>query len=287
MMSRRRGLERLLTGVICMVLMLMAFSVRGFAEGDTTAEAGGKAPEAVFVDKAKLLDEEDSARLLKEADSVAKKYDIDIVFYTNEDSGVSKSNLRSYSERLGLNKGYGAGPGRHFLILYINMKAKVFYINEHEKDANHIYTDTEIDRIIEDVQTAMRAKDYTGAVEDFILDADHYGGITVGTNKKKNDNYMLGEKKSFFDSTFNKVWVSLAAATIVVLILSARSKSRITTTARSYLHNKQPEIYESKDVYTHTTTTRSRISSSSSGGGGGGGSSGGGSSASHGGGGSF
>lgn len=191
----------------------------------------------------KLTDTEE--KILKEKiDEYIEKYNMDMVLVTVDEH--DKYSTQAYADDFYDYNGFGIGSSHDGIILVIDNNFEKENIQmETTGKAIRIYTDTKIDKILDDV---YKEYDYYELFNIFINDASKYA--------ERHFPYLLA------------LGVSALVATIVLLILVAKNKMiKKATEANVYMDKNSSKITERSDQFLTTHTTSVRINTSSGGGG--------------------
>ncbi|WP_434310131.1 TPM domain-containing protein [Hominifimenecus sp. rT4P-3] len=215
-------------------------------------------------DDAGLLTEEERDELQKEAVKLAPKIRMDVILVTTADTqGMSASDYNEYfynTHSFGYEEPEGSGV--QFLI---DMEHREFFVLT-AGIADRQYSDSEIEKIYDQITPSMKDGDYAEACRKFLEGASQYADHRITPDAE-------GIGRAFISSA--------VVSAVIVLIMAKVSKRKMGNTAKRSYRGTSLYMREQKDEFTHTTVVRKPVpkTSGTSGGrsgGGGGHSSGGG-----------
>lgn len=199
-------------------------------------------------DYADLLTDSEEKQLKEKVDEYIKKYNMDMVLVTVEEH--DKVSTEAYADDFYDYNGFGIGSSNDGVIFVIDKSTGNGNIQmETTGKAIKVYTDSKIDKILDDVTAEYKSsQDYYELLDMFIKDASKYA--------EKHFPYLLS------------LGISALVASIVLGILVAKNRMvKIATEANAYMDKNSAKITERNDqfVTTHTTTVRINTSSGSGG----------------------
>lgn len=228
------------------------------------------------VDSANLLTEEQEERLQTACVDFVEQYGLDIVVVTIDDNQGKSST--AYADDYYDYNGYGLGDDCSGLLLLIDMDARNLWIST-TGEGIRVYTDTRIDRMLDDIYGYVAEEDYFSGAMAFILSAGKYAAQGV-TSDQYNYDTETGESDPYYQPDFWKTLLkrmgqaalgSLVLTLIVVIAVRGSKGKKETVNATTYLDSHNYHLYRKQDSFLRTSVSKTRINDSNSGGGGGGG----------------
>lgn len=242
---------RLLIGLFALLLIVPLASDHVYANTQSK--------QRVF-DDAELLTQEEIQNLEEAAEEHGANRETDFIILTTPDADgkdVKKYMQDTYDEEgFGYDKEHG-----NTAVLAIDMESREFYLAGFYKAEKYLDSDR-LDQIRDKITPDLANGDYYDAFYLFIETADKYMGYRPGINPE-----------SIFLKTTFQLFVSLALAGIIVFSMAYNSKTKITTTPRTYRDEKTSKVLKKQDIFLRKSVTKTRKpqNNSSSGGGRGGG----------------
>lgn len=243
---------------VAIVAVLIIFLLPAYT---TTHAATDK--QRIF-DDATILSAKESASLEKFAKKYSDKRQVDFIVITmHGDENIKKYMGDFYDNH---NLGYNKKRGDVALIA-LNMKSRDVQLAGFG-EVEFTLPDERFDLIREKITPALSSGDYVHAFEEFITLSSRYMTFKSGANPA-NPLY----------STSVQFGIAFVFSVMVVFMMAANHRSKITVTAENYFDRASSKENRREDTYLRTTVTKTyspREKSSGGGGGGGGRSSGGG-----------
>lgn len=231
-----------------MMLLISSFVIDGVFAASRT--------EQNIFDDANLLTAEEIQSLEEAAEEHGANRDTDFIILTTSDADgkdIKKYMQDTYDEEgFGYNKEHG-----NTAILAIDMMSREFYLAGFY-EAEEYLDGRRLDQIRDKITPDLSNGNYYDAFLGFIETSDRYMGYRPGVNPD-----------SIFFNTFFQIFLALALAGIVVFAMAYNSKTKITTTPRTYRDDNTSKVLNRQDLYIRTSTTKTRKPQNKSGGGGG------------------
>ena len=216
-------------------------------------------------DLADLLSAEEEAEIQLRAASLSEEQQADIVILTADDTG-GKSAMEYADDFYDEMKiGYGAeyGPGVLFLIDMDNREAWISTGGDTESRVIDAFTDSEIERVLDEVYPYLSEEDYHAACLAFISSAegtlngsdtsDYYiGGYDYDDyygSELPVDGFLRQAGRPWYKQL--RIWpviVGVIVAAIVVMRMRKKSAGVMTAGAANYENIRQRRVLEQKDT---------------------------------------
>ncbi len=294
-------MKRLLSLFLALVL-LAAFAIPAFADeepaddletfpaaegeletldGETVTDDATE--EDVYIwDEADILTDSEREKLNELCRKLTEEHEFGVYIMTvNDYSEYGHGDVYDVSTQIFLEKGLGVGDDADgiFLILSMDERDFAFCAHGYGEKAITAYTRGILEQAFLD---NFRNNDWYGGFRDYAETSVEIIEDTRAGKYDKHDYYddyynyynYDGSKKSLLSGTQIAVIVivPLIIAGIAILIMSSKHRSvKKAVTAEDYVIPMSLNIYNSQDIYTHTTESRRYISDDSRSGGGGGG----------------
>lgn len=218
------------------------------------AFASSRTEQKVY-DEANLLTETQIQKLEVAAEEHGQNRETDFIILTTLDADgkdIEKYLQDAYDEQgFGYDKEYG-----NTAILAIDMGSREFYLAGFYK-AEAYLDGSRLDQIRDKIIPDLSDGNYYEAFLDFIETGDKYMGYRPGVNPE-----------SIFFKTYFHLLVALVLAGFIVFIMAYNSKTKVTTTPRTYRDDATSKVLNRHDLYVRTQTTKTRKPPKTSGGGG-------------------
>ncbi len=173
--------------------------------------------------------------------------------------------------------GWGSGKERYTCLMMIDMDDRTVYIYEWTDNIRkyHIYLQSELDDIRDNVLDDLSDGDYMRAAEKFIKYAEKHSdedeapfeAFQYGAGNRYD---LDGKRRTNWGYIGISALVALGCGGLAVFLAWSKNRSSTVKNAKVYANKDKFHVYKKYDRYSHTTTTRTKIESSSGGGGGGG-----------------
>lgn len=244
-------IPRMLIGIVLLFFILSSATHIAYADSRTKQKV---------YDNADLLTQEEIQKLEIAAEEHSQNRETDFIILTTLDADgkdIKKYMQDTYDEEgFGYDKEHG-----NTAILAIDMDSREFYLAGFYKAETYLDSDR-LDQIRDKITPYLSRGDYYDAFYTFIETADKYMGYRPGVNPD-----------SIFLKTSFQFLLSLALAGSIVFGMAYNSKTKITTTPRTYRDEQTSKVLKQHDVFIRKSVTKTRKpkNNSSSGGGGGGG----------------
>lgn len=218
-----------------------------------------------------------------EIDQVVDAHGLDVVIViTDQTEGKSS---RDYADDCYDFNDFGIGEDASGLLLLINMEIREVWISTTGK-AIGIFTDTRIDRILDELVPFLTDGDYYKASMEFIRQVDRYAqsGIPQGQYQKDEKDLSPDVPQNEYpqpqssDTYWSRAvglmaapWVyfiALAVSILATVIASSGNKGRVTVSNRTYEEGGSFLLTDKRDDFINQTVTRVRIANNNSSGGG-------------------
>lgn len=217
-------------------------------------------------DFAHILSESEETALFLQISNYIEQNKMDMVVVTIDKN--NKSSAMDYADDFYDYNYFGIGSTNDGILLLIDMDNRVVWIST-TGEAQRIYDDNRIDRMLDVVQPKLTSGRYQLAVEEFIQYADQYVKMGVpNTNKNtyidKNGEYKIPLKEFIPMGLFVG-----SIITIIIIVIGVMSHKNVkkATRAKYYLQKDSVKITEKNDMFVNSRTTSVRIDSDSYGGG--------------------
>ena len=211
-----------------------------------------------------LLDADEEEELLERLDEVSEEWECDVVAAIVE--SLQGEDVSDYAGEFFEQNNYGYGDGEDGILFLISIEERDWIISLFGFDRSEI-TDSDFDRMADEVLPYLRDDDYTGAIEVYADCCDDL----LSSARTMSDNGYFNNKDPFeaFKAAGISVLAGFGIALIVVLIMKARLKSvRFQSAAAEYVRPGSMNLTFSRDIYLYRTVTRKEIPNNTSGSGG-------------------
>ena len=272
---RRRGFLSLAVMLVC--LWIAAIAPVFASEGEAAKSSAVQAVEnrTRVYDYASLFSVSEQLDLQRLLQSSSEQIGVDLVVATvNWNTGKTQ---KGFARDFLLDQGFGVGEGRESILFLIDMNERQFTVFEYNDYAEgYVLTDDEVDYILADCRSSMKAGRYAAAATIFVEKAIYYEGVDIGRNYAEGSRNIISRL-----SDFQKWLISIGIGCLVGGIITAIAiwlRNNDSTVPASWYSNEPLKVLRRVDRFTHTTKVVHYYSESSGGhsGGSSGGSSGGG-----------
>lgn len=217
-----------------------------------------------------LLTDSEESYLKGLIDEYIKKYNYDMVIVTKKNYNASDTAMMNYADDFYDYNHFGIGSTKDGILLFLNVDSlgPVVWMST-TGNAILMYDDARISSM-KSAMSSVKNNGNKAIVEAFINKASNYAESGIPASNKhayidENGEYQV--KKTY--PVFRNIMISIVGATIILLILIFKNKTvKKATFATEYLDKQSINIYNRRDVFINTHTSRVRIESSSGGGGG-------------------
>lgn len=215
---------------------------------------------------------EDKAEIKGLIDEYRETYNLEMVVVVRDDYDDNLHNLQNYAQDFYDYNDFGVGNTNDGIILVLSYDSigPVVWIST-TGEAIRIYDDNRINNL-KSSMSSVKALGKEAIIKKFINEADYYADLGVPASNAHtyiDDDGELRVKRVY--PTLMILILSVAVASIVVGILVAKNKLvRKATEAKQYIDKNSINIYERRDQFLHTHTSKTYVpksSGSSSGGG--------------------
>lgn len=199
------------------------------------------------------------------------KYNYDMVIVTKSNYSASDTAMMNYADDFYDSNKFGIGNNRDGILLFLNVDnlGPVVWIST-TGNAILMYDDARISSL-KSAMSSVKNNGNSAIVEAFIKKASDYAEAGIPSSNKhayidKNGDYRV--KKTY--PIFRNIIISAVGATIILLIMIFKNKMvKKATVATEYLDKNSINIYNRRDAFINTYTSRTKIETSSGGSGGG------------------
>jgi uncharacterized protein len=209
------------------------------------------AQEALVIDNAGLLTQQQASQLQEKLDTIGKNYNAQLIVYTV--SSMNGGDIDTYVEYLYDSNDWGCGKNRDGVLLLVSMAPRQYRILSNGYAGTAISVDT-IDTIGDKIVPYLSDGDYAKAFSVFADQCDYY---------------LNGYLNGFpFDAGFNLV-ICLIIGLVIGLITTAILKAQLKTVrqqnqANEYVKAGSLNVTTSYEYFLHHHVSRSQRSSDSS-----------------------
>lgn len=202
-----------------------------------------------IVDNANLLTSEEEAILLDKINLISNKYSMDIVLLTTND--FEGKTVSSYADDYFDYNNYGYGDPNDItsgdgLLFLININSRDYYTSTKGKSIKYF--------------TNKRLANLGDEVKPYLSNGDFYEAFNVYLDKVEGYRGSNPKTKNIVIAAF----ICLALTGIVVGIMAFSMKSaRKKSSALDYVNKNDFNLTYSRDIYTHSNTSRTKKAESS------------------------
>ena len=201
-------------------------------------------------DYAELLTNDQEKELSLKARNLISKHNIDIVIVTvNTTNGLSST---EYADDFYDYNPFGYDKEASGLLMLINMEEREVWISTSGK-AIRIFTDRNIDSLLDGVYTELSQGDYYKAGNNFLSDSERY--ISRWEFQQK----PLRERYTIFGVLFLSLFWGFGAGGFITLILFIFSRKSIAGKPHMSTYQDNFELTERRDNFLSTDTIRTAI----------------------------
>lgn len=251
---KQLNVTKIIIALITILLIIPFVSDSVLAQSRTTQKV---------YDEAGLLTKEEIANLEELAEEYGENHQTDFIIITSADADGKDVEIFMADRYDEMGFGYDKEAGNTVMFV-IDMEERDFYLSSFHESEKYLGRER-LDKIRDKVIPDMSNGDYYGAFETYLKTANRYMDFKPGVNP---------------DNIFFKTWfqfvASLGLGAIIVFTMASHSRTKKTTTARTYRNEKTTKVLGKQDIYIRTSVSKTRKPQNNSGGGGGGSSGGGG-----------
>jgi uncharacterized protein len=218
-----------------------------------------------------LLAPSELAQLTERAESITASYECDVIIVTidamSDDAGAFEWAMDIFDDH-----GYGYGPNRSGVMLFISMEERDYYLIAHGY-GNTAFTDYGKDAMIDThILPRLRNNDFYGAFRAYINAAEEYLKLArEGDPVDVNSNPATRRARLITRLAITILLPALIALLICTIWKSQMKTARPARAAANYIPEGGFKLTGSADMFLYRTRTSVKIESSSSSSGGGGG----------------
>ena len=233
----------------------------------TTARAEARLISRVY-DYAGLFSSSEKSALQDSLDEATGQISADMVVLTvGTDTNKSE---KAYAKEFLLNNGFGVGEGRESILFMINMNTRLYTVFEYNTEASgYVLTDDEVDLILADCRSSMKAGRFADAAQKFISSAIYYAGVDVGQNYAEGSRDVDTSPPLLYRWLISLVCGGVVGALLTFFIVAGRNHDE-KVSAVVYGHG-PVNILRKQDRFLRTSVVVHHFENSSGSGGGGGG----------------
>lgn len=221
--------KKILTTFLILLVLVSFFSLGALAEG----EEGGRT-EALVVDKAGILTEEQVKVLNARAEGLSAKYSCEVIIYIINE--FSEATISQTAEALYAEHNYGLGADRSCVMLLLSMSGRDYSIMAHGY-GNTVFTDFGKGKLADSFKPAFKENDYNKGFSAYINKCAEY--FEAAQQGRPVDTYTKGNiEKTQLSSKDILITVAIcfAIALGIALIMRAQMKTaHIKTVAGDYI----------------------------------------------------
>ena len=201
-------------------------------------------------DYAELLTEDQEKQLALKAKDILARHNIDIAIVTvNTTNGLSSM---EYADDFYDYNPFGYGNDASGLLMLINMEEREVWIST-TGNAITIFTDRNIDSLLDVVYTGLSQGDYYKAGNAFLSESERY------ISKWEFQQKPFREKYTVFHILFFSLFFGFGAGGFITFILFIFSKKSISGKPHMSTYQDNFELTTRRDNFLSTNTTRSAI----------------------------
>ena len=228
----------------------------------TSKQAALKTPKVnekeKLYDFANLFTDEEETKLFADISTFIQYNNLDMVIVTINEN--NKSSAMAYADDFYDYNYFGIGDNHSGVLLLIDMDTRKVWIST-TGSAISIYTDSDIDNILDKVTPNLTSKKYYQAAARFIAETSRYGNYPDTIDKL---NYDVSVEESIEKLTISFVIaICISSVLVIVFIIVGIKKHRnvkIATQAKAYLKKDSINISTREDVFVNSHTSRIRRS---------------------------
>lgn len=221
-------------------------------------------------DYGNLLTDTEETYLKGLVNNYISKYNYDMVIVTKSNYSATDTAMMNYADDFYDYNNFGIGNTKDGILLFLNVDSlgPVVWIST-TGNAILMYDDARISSL-KSAMSSVKNNGNSAIVEAFINKASDYAEAGIPSSNKhayidENGDYQI--KKTYPVS--RNIIISVVGSTIILLIMIFKNKMvKKATTAIEYLDKKSINIYNRRDNFINTYTSRTKIETSSGGGGG-------------------
>lgn len=197
------------------------------------------------------LSETEVKELQDRINEISSKYSLDTVVVIT-DNTAGKSSMQYADDFYDYNN-YGLDEEESGVLMLINMNAREVWISTKGK-AITIFTDNTIEAMVNDIRKYLSDKNYYGASSKFLEKVDYYCDKKLMTESSSYASRLKGSVTSLSTYIF-----SLIVSIVVTLIVTQKSKWKVTVNNRTYEGYRSFNLTNQRDILVSENTTRTRI----------------------------
>lgn len=229
--------------------------------------------ERIF-DFADLLTSEEEEHLNELSYAIGDQVKADILIVTTNDA-EGKSAMEYADDfyddgEYGYEAPYGTG-----ILFLIDMDNREAWLSTSGDAINH-FSEARIDATLDDIYPYLSGGDYYNSALSFLENVEHYMRSTPSSSNKNEYNpdaypdtiFNYDEEESILKNPLICLGIAVLIASISVLIMVSRAKSKMTAGGRNYIEAGSFKINSRRDSFLRTTTVTRRIETNKSSGGG-------------------
>lgn len=222
-------------------------------------------------DYGNLLTDSEETYLKGLVDNYISKYNYDMVIVTKSNYSATDTAMMNYADDFYDYNNFGIGDTNDGILLFLNVDnlGPVVWIST-TGNAILMYDDARISSL-KSAMSSVKNNGNSAIVEAFITKASDYAEAGIPSSNKhayidENGDYQI--EKTY--PVFRNIIISAIGATIILLIMIYKNKMvKKAIVATEYLDKNSINIYNRRDAFINTFTSRTKIETSSSSGGGG------------------
>lgn len=222
--------------ILSLLLLLICLAGAVFAAGSRH-----------IIDNAGLLSESQQSRLEEQAQSIRDTYGIDAVILTVD--SLSGKSAQAYADDYYDYNGYGSDG----ILLLLSMEERDWAVST-SGSAQSVVTNSDIDRIMDDILDDLSAGYYGSAFGTFLerVESEYEAGTSVNWGMRLLIALVIGA----------------AVAGIALLVMRrGMNTARAQSGASNYMTEGSYDLYRCQDIYLYSHTTKTRKPESSGSGG--------------------
>ncbi len=210
------------------------------------------------MDAADILSTEEESMLTEKAAQLSAEHEVEFYIMTVSDYNLIAENyyIEDTMTQFYADNGLGYGAEKDGVMLVLSMDDRDYTYFRYGDKAHSLITESLMDSVEAEFLSHFGDDDWYGGFDAYLKETEYQ--IKYG---------WLGPLLSFTPFLL----LGFVMATVMANSFRKKLKSVQKQTAQAYISHGETNIHIQEDVYTHTTTTRTRISKGGSGGSGGGG----------------
>ncbi len=258
-------MKRILSSFCIVFIAYLTFLVwtpKGFAV-ETVIDTSTK-----IYDYGDLLTDSEESYLKGLIDEYIKKYNYDMVVVTKRNYNASDTAMMNYADDFYDYNHFGIGNTKDGILLFLNVDSlgPVVWMST-TGNAILMYDDARISSM-KSAMSSAKGNGNSAIVEAFIKRASDYAETGIPSSNKhayidKNGDYRV--KKVY--PIFRNILIAAIGSTVILLIMIFKNKMvKKAAFATEYLDKQSVNIYNRRDTFINTYTSRVKIETSSGGG---------------------